>query len=458
MNEAIRTLLDWETRHRLWGLSVLGYPVWSHLRFRVYHRLLGSVLASDRSPGELRRRLWDRAPASAGDLVTKLLPALRHRDIWVLGASAYRRAQPTGSPQSIFVGHLQRQLGERLLFLETNPHNAPRIDEGNVVNFDLLRDSVRIACSRAARALPERLAEPLASLPELGLSARATLKEALFGRAWRQLARLLLRYAQPRAVFVLCAYDQHIPFQMAIRERGVPLIELQHGVIHESHPGYIFGEHDPGLHAPDHLLVFGEHYGELVGRGSRHWRGRWSVAGHPWLASKRAQFSDRRAEELVVIFGQNIPAVQEQVRDCAIGLRAKLPKAVRIMIKPHPAEKNASEHYGHLTSVGIELAAPTADSYELLGRCRTAVSVFSTIALEALAFGCQSVVLRSANWFEDIQRCIDAGMIHAADGADDVARLYDASTRVDQERLARHFFGIGRPELDFEQLIAGLRR
>jgi hypothetical protein len=457
MNEAIKTLLDWETRHHLWRRSVLDYPVWAHLRLGWYHRLLESVLPARGDVSESRRRLWGRAPASAHDLMTKLLPAIRRRDIWVLGNTAYRRTQTAGSPQNIFVGHLQRQLGGRLLFLETNPNNAPRLAEPNVVYLDLLRDSLRIAGTRTARMLPERLAEPFASLPELQKSGREALKEALFGKAWWELGRLLLALGRPRAVFVLCAYDQHIPFQLAIRQCAVPLIEIQHGVIHENHPGYIFGEHDPGLHAPDHLLVFGDHYGELVERGSRHWRGRWSVAGHPWLSAKRQQFSRHETEELVVIFGQNMPAVQQQVRACATGLRARLPKAVRIVVKPHPAEKNSREVYAELPALGIEIAALRADSYELLGRCRMAVSVFSTIAVEALAFGCQSVVLRSKHWFEDIERCIEAGMIQVADGAEDVARLYHGWAKVEQEHVARRFFGIGRPELDFERLIAELR-
>jgi hypothetical protein len=457
MNEAIKTLLDWEARHDLWTREVLGYPVWAHLRFRWYCRLMGSALPVRDDAGESRRRLWGRAPASAHDLMKKLLPAIRRRDIWVLGNSAYRRAQPLGSSQNIFVGHLQRQFGERLLFLETNPNNASPLAEPNVVYLDLLRDALRIGCTRAARVMPERFAAPIASLSELHQCGRDALKEALFGRAWCELGRLLLSLGEPRAVFVLCAYDQHIPFQLAIRQRGVPLIELQHGVIHENHPGYIFGEHEPGPHAPDHLLVFGEHYGELAERGSRHWRGRWSVAGHPWLSAKREQFRQHATEEMVVIFGQNMPAVQQQVRACATGLRAKLPTTVRIVIKPHPAEKNASEFYGELGSLGIEVAAPRADSYELLGRCRLAVSVFSTIAVEALAFGCQSVVLRSNHWFEDIERCIEAGMIQVADGAEDVARLYHGSVKVEQERLARRFFGIGEPELDFELLIKELR-
>jgi hypothetical protein len=457
MNEALQTLLDWEARHQLCSRNVLGYPVWPHLRFRRYHELLGSVLPADSGAQNARRRLWRRAPASARDLFTKLLPEARRRDIWVLASSAYRRAQPVGSPRNIFVGQLERQFGDRLLFLETNSTDAPDLDQANVVYSDLLRDALRIACARAARVLPERLAQPLASMPEVGRDARALLKEALFGRAWQRLARQLVAHAQPRAVFVLCAYDQHIPFQRAARQCGVPVIELQHGVIHENHPGYIFDAAEASGHTPDHLLVFGEHYGELVERASSYWSGRWSVGGHSWLSAKRTQFSGLEPEELVVIFGQNMPPVQRQVAACAARLRALLPRTVRIVVKPHPAERNAAECYAELSLLGVEIASARADSYELLGRCRMAVSVFSTIAVEAIAFGCQSVVLRSTNWFEDIQQAVEAGMLQVADGADEVAQIYQRSPRREQERLARRFFGVGAPDVELEPLIARLR-
>jgi hypothetical protein len=235
------------------------------------------------------------------------------------------------------------------------------------------------------------------------------------------------------------------------------VIELQHGVIHENHPGYVFDTLEPPGHTPDHLLVFGEHYGELVERGSSYWSGRWSVGGHSWLSAKRKQFSGIEPEELVVVFGQNMPPVQQQVAACAARLRALLPRTVRIVVKPHPAERNAAERYAELPPLGVEIASARADSYELLGRCRMAVSVFSTIAVEAIAFGCQSVVLRSTNWFEDIQRAVEAGMIQVADGADEVAQIYQRSPRIEQERLARRFFGIGAPDLELEPLIARLR-
>jgi hypothetical protein len=456
MNGAISALLELERREGLWTRQVLEYPVWAELRLGCYHRLLAEGAAAGGLPRALRRRRsWDRAPASARDIVDKLLPALRQRDIWVLGSTLYRRGDAEGTSRSIFAQHLEEQLGSRLVFLEANATSAERLPAPNVVFLDVLRDLTRTLASRSAGWLPAAWAQGLGR-SELGLDARAVLIEALYGRAWRQVARALFAQGKPRAVFVLCAYGQHIPFQLEARARGIPVIELQHGVIHESHPGYVFGAGAAPQHAPDHLVVFGEHYGRLLEPGSSYWSGRWSVGGHPWLKAKRAAHAERPADDSIVLFGQNVPAVQQRLRALALELRRLLPAKARLVLKPHPAEKNGAEVYAGLAEQGVLIAAPGSDSYELLGRCRVAVSVFSTIAVEALAFRCASVVLRSPYWFEDIRSFVQQGFIQVADGSSDVLRVFREAGPARQSGLDRSLFGVGEPSLDFERLIGTL--
>lgn len=455
MNRAITTLLELELREGLWEREVLGYPVWAELRLACYHRLFEQGAMASPLPQATRRlRSWERLPASARDLSTKLLPALRQRDVWVLGSTRYRRSDAAGVSRSIFCKDLEEQLGERLLFLETNLTHAASSPQPNLVYLDALRDLARSAASRSARWLPAAWAAGL-ERPELGLDAQSVLTEAVYGRGWGQLASALLAQGRPRALIVLCAYDQHIPFQLEARARGIPVIELQHGVIHESHPGYVFGPSLSPPHAPDHLIVFGEHYGRVLESGSAYWAKRWSVGGHPWLKARRTEHEGSAAEELIVLFGQNVPSVQQRLSTLALELRVLLPHA-RVVLKPHPAEKDTSTLYAQLLKAGVEVAPPGSDSYELLGRCRVAVSVFSTIAVEALAFHCASVVLRSPSWFEDIRAFVGAGFLHAADGADDVAQVYRQTEAPHRAGIDRRLFGVGETTLDFARLIEEL--
>ncbi|HTV20769.1 MAG TPA: hypothetical protein VMG12_18925 [Polyangiaceae bacterium] len=451
MNDAIEKLLELERREGLWQREVLGYPVWGELRLACYHRLLGAAATPQSPPrGAWRRRSLQRAPASARDLVSKLPRELARRDVWVLGSTRYRRTDGDGAARSIFAKDLEDQLGSRLLYLETNPSHLERSPAPNVIYLDALRDLCRSVASRSSRWLSPALVNGF-PWAELGLEPEALLGEAVYGRSWRELARALMGWRRPRALVVLCAYDQHIPFQLEARARGIPSIELQHGVIHESHPGYVFGPATPPF-APDHLVVFGEHYGRLLDGGSSYWTGRWSVGGHPWLKAKREQHAGRAPEGSIVLFGQNVPGVQQRLRTLALELRARLP-AARVVLKPHPAEKDVSAVYAAALERGVELAAAGSDSYELLARCRVAVSVFSTIAIEALAFPCTSVVLRSDHWFEDIRAFVAAGFLHAADGALEVERAYRGATGARVGSIDRQLFGVGSPGEDYARLI-----
>lgn len=455
MNSAITTLLDLERREALWAREVLGYPVWGELRLACYHRLLGAGATPQSPPqGDRRRRSLERAPASVRDLLAKLPRELGRRDIWVLGSTRYRRVDASGVARTIFAKDLEEQLGPRLLSLETNLSHLERADAPNVIYLDALRDLCRGVARRSSRRLPAAWARGLGRT-ELGLDANAVLTEAVYGRAWRELARALMSRGRPRALVVLCAYDQHIPFQLEARARRIPIIELQHGVIHESHPGYVFGSSAAPPHAPDHLVVFGEHYGHDLERSSSYWARRWSVGGHPWLKAKRSEHARTPPEDTVVLFGQNVASVRERLSALALELRERLP-TVRLVLKPHPAEEDAAAVYAPLRERGIELAPPGSDSYELLARCRVAVSVFSTIAVEALAFRCVSVVMRSPNWFEDIRTFVAAGFLRAADGADDVEAAYRQFGAARDPDVDHRLFGVGGEALDFERLIAGL--
>lgn len=455
MNRAIESLLELEEQHDLWRRSVLGHRVWPQLRLATYNRLLENQHKAVDATS--RQRALARAPASLRDLTQKLLPALSRHDLWVISSSMYRR-NVEGRALNVFTSELERQLGERLVFLETNPLARPRVAQANVVFTDALYDAARTLAARTARALPEHLASGLPDIPGLGLSAFEVLREAVFGRLWRGVGELLIRTARPRALFVLCAYSHQSPLLLAARAHRIPVIELQHGVIHDSHPGYVFGPSFDPRHAPDRLIVFGEHYGQLLDRHSAYFRGRWAVGGHAWL-KRRAETAQSlrggdRDEPLVVLFGQNVIAVQQQLCDFALALRRACPSQVRILVKPHPAEKSPSTAYAAATEAGVRLASRDDDSYALLSRCRVAVSVFSTIAVEALAFRCSSVVLPSEHWFDELRLLLDAGFVRLASAASDIVSLLDApSVPEERSELARRLFGVGEPRFDFGTLF-----
>ena len=78
-----------------------------------------------------------------------------------------------------------------------------------------------------------------------------------FFEAQRKLFSLMFRIVKPRVVFVT-DYISYAPAIRAAKQRGIKVMEFQHGTIGREHPSYnVDIEIDRGCF-PDYLLVFGQ--------------------------------------------------------------------------------------------------------------------------------------------------------------------------------------------------------
>jgi hypothetical protein len=465
-NRAIQEILELEQRLGLWNERVFGFPAWGLERLRRYRTLKDgqtSTVRQTRLKG-LQQDLSDFR-RSARDLLALAGKLRNQRDVWVLSSTLYRRKGSDGDHPCIFAGDLERQLGERVLYLETNTSHLtiPRAD--NVVRTDAAYWAIRSSARLGHRLLGDSLlANPSPLLDALPASRRGVvLVESLASNALYRLALQLLRAGRPRALFVLCGYHGHLPTQLAARRLGIPVIELQHGIIHESHPGYILPqlpqELERQLYFPDHLVVFGRYFGELLVRHSPRWAGRWSVGGHPVLRQALLQHGHSPPPQLsgpprVVFFSQFEAPIQQQIDRVAAEFAQQSAGRYRISIKPHPREAHAETTYRAALSAGVELLGSTDNSYELLRSTSAAITVSSTLAIEALAYPCRSVALTSSNWTEGMETLIADGYLETAEDGSGLLRLLDTPPRDrDRASVARHLFGIGEPQLDFAALI-----
>ena len=470
-NQAIDRVLRDEESGALWFRDLLGYPVWSLERLRRYRLevLAGDAVAAGASSQPTGR---DRLEAELSALRASLTdlrrggPAERTaagRDVWVLANTTYRRRLPNGDWRCIFADHLRRQLGDRLLFVEFNAARLDSLDRDDVCFIDAVQipllTGARLAAPVVAAAMGISHAETLRAFR--GTSATRLADRALYGRGLLEVARRWIDRAPPTAIFVLCGYTMHGPIQLAARERGIPVIELQHGIVHESHAGYVLptlpAARTRSLPVPDHLVVFGDYFGRTLERESPRWAGRWTVGGHPWLREKRAEATaPRTGKRLLVLFSQYELDVRLQIRDAAAAARRALGAGWRVLLKPHPREADAVAFFAEAVAAGVELAGSSDDSYSLMAQAELAVTSYSTICIEALAFPCRSVVLPSERWTESIADLVASGLIeHAVDGAALAVLAEAPGGGGDRGAVARDLFGIGLPEPDFEAVIAG---
>lgn len=460
---AFQRLLASEQAGALWKLEVLGYPVWPLARLQCYrHELLQGDVAERSGPGVPLR---DRVDRQRVPLAQSLRDVIRQRgfpperDIWVLSTSPYRRRDARGELQCIFALDLERQFGDRLLYLERNTNGLAMPYRSDVRHIDAAHLAAMAAAKAAAIVASRRVvlgAEQARAFAPF--DAEGLCRLALYGRLMEQAAERWIRAVRPSAVFVLCAYQPFIPIQRVVRSHGIPLIELQHGVIHENHPGYILDGAPELPHLPDHIVLFGRYFGEMLDRESPHFRDRWSVGGHRWLAAAATRApASNAARRSILFFSQDDPPVRRLIMDTVRSLAPLLPSALRIVVKPHPREEDAATYWRSLQSERVTIASHLDDGYALLREAAASVCVYSTVALEALAFGCASIVLRSPLWTEDIGVLVQQGVLQVADTATDLFELLlheDAFAQ--REALREALFGLQAPALDYGRLIDDL--
>ena len=471
-NEAILEVLRAEKEGQLWTRRLLGFPVWSLERFRRYrHEVLAfspEAISASTQPSGLNRvkKEWRLFRASLKDLRSGGISrrTTEGRDIWVLSNSRYRKPDEHGVSRCTLTEHLRAQLGSRLLFIEFNSAGIPSQNRPDLCFIDALQLPALVGARLCAPwvALWLRVFRKDFCDAFLPTPARRLADRAIYGRLLLTLSRRWMQKSCPRAVFVICGYNMHTPIQLAARELGIPVIELQHGLISENHSGYVFdGLDDRPLPVPDNLIVFGSYWGKLLERESPYWRNRWIAGGHPWLKRQAEAAHPRKrgtGPRLVVLFGQYEVDTRTRIRTLARDLAERLSKDWQVVIKPHPLEPDCSRFYHSATEAGAELAGPDADPYVMLAQADVTATEYSTIALEALAFPCTSVLLTSDKWTDVLRQGVEEGLLHAAEGVDDLLRVCGKKQDPEgRENLASDLFGVGQPAPDFKAFIEACR-
>lgn len=223
-------------------------------------------------------------------------------------------------------------------------------------------------------------------------------REAAFVRSTMPLARTAIGVIKPRIVLVECGYaPSHMVVQIAAKELGIPVLEMQHGLISDQSLGYQFGiRNDSSLEDspfPDKILVFGDHFKHLLVTNPHIREDMIVSVGYPylWLFLQDRQSLSRAMRESVLITSQ--PGLGGFWSDFAVEVARKTGR--RVTIKPHPAEMDRiGSIFGNALASGlVDVIADQSSLYDLFPRTEFHLSVWSTSHLEAIAFGLKDIVV-----------------------------------------------------------------
>lgn len=195
---------------------------------------------------------------------------------------------------------------------------------------------------------------------------------------------------------------------MPVLPRGFESVELQHGIITEFHPGYIYpkGADNRCKHFFDRtMLVYGEATKKLLIDKSVFTEKQILVIGNPRIKKYKEEFGESKKNRCYILFtsqpfeqdvkGSNyyseiIPYLQDIQKQIAENEKWK---QFRLAIKLHPRENNGIKKKYQENIPGCEVFDNATQLYELLGKSFLHVTVSSTTLYEAALFGTPTILL-----------------------------------------------------------------
>jgi hypothetical protein len=247
-------------------------------------------------------------------------------------------------------------------------------------------------------------------------------KEYSFARASGVVAERYLDRISPKLLLVECGYSpSHMVIQYAAKKRGIPVIEVQHGLIVPDSAGYFFGITDASQLGdspfPDRILLFGSHFKRVLLNNPFLTSIHMDVVGFPflWKIKERYFKTDRSNNS-----GKVLIASQAELAPFFVEL-ASLIKSIdkKVILKVHPSEAGQAEIvYKDLNTQGIKVITSNISIYELLKDVEFHLAVGSMTHLEAIALGVKTIIFAKSGFEKYYGFLTDMGIPTVTDAAE----------------------------------------
>ena len=232
----------------------------------------------------------------------------------------------------------------------------------------------------------------------------------------------LLRKVKCNAVTCTCYYaNWFFPLHKVAMKKGIPVIEIQHGVIN-NHEEYWF-EDDRGInnYTPDYLLTFGEIHNEWI----KLIKGKRAIAiGYPFQEMCIQSLSNLLPDEKeIVIYPDSDPRFEDTICKFIDKISTK---GYHVIIKIHPIEANNVAMWYPLLSQNKNAEIVTSQKegiYYWLKRAKHHVMASTTVGLEAVVFDHTNICIATHIPHDQVQCLLDWGIARGFETDDELQKL-----------------------------------
>jgi hypothetical protein len=251
------------------------------------------------------------------------------------------------------------------------------------------------------------------------------------------LYRRVLDRVDPDVVLTVVSYGRE-PFIEACQRHGVPVVELQHGVLSSYHLGYSFPDGRPKRTFPDYFLSFGEFWERVVALPLPSER--IVPVGYPYLERRVEELARNPATspEQLVFLSQG--TIGQDLSRFAVEFADRNP-AYDIVYKLHPSEYGRwQQECPWLREADLHVVDyPAVGLYELFAASSVQVGVYSTALYEGLQFDLDTYVvdIPGAAYMQELIEMNGATRIESVDELSAALSGGDGIAAVDTDRFFR---------------------
>ncbi|MFT4899796.1 MAG: hypothetical protein ACI9U0_001595 [Flavobacteriales bacterium] len=216
-----------------------------------------------------------------------------------------------------------------------------------------------------------------------------------------------LVFSKTKSIKSLISYSEYSPNQKAVFDafyaNKKETIAIQHGAIHNLHPGYIYTKAEQQENIfPSKLLIWGQYWKDLLSETN------YPIATTKIIGQLRSDvipyLSEKIKKENIIVFAtqpQRDENIRKKVLTDVIEASSKLKKTT-LIIKPHPIEKDDNYFLEIGATLGISVIIDrSTDLYELIAKSTALITCFSTVGIETVYFKKPLIVLDYLN--QDLQ-------------------------------------------------------
>ncbi len=435
--------LEMEDDLALFDFEIGGLIIWERIRSPVFLQIFQETTTGKEKPsGRFSRSKKLRFYLSSLISIRRSPLLSRKKDILIVG-SQRRLLRNDGLWWDIYADPLVNSLEHSYVVIENNmtlEHNKPAKTR-NLKYFDFIDFLAYIKQKIAGKNLVFTESE-LTSIKELREEVKRRFEidinlQHIIGMILSRNKTLfplyvhMLKRIRPKIVLVVCSYGKET-FIEACRQVGIPVAELQHGVISSYHPGYSYPGERKKVTFPDFLLTWGNYWQNVADYPIDD--SQIISVGYPFIEDERSQYSTEKQKKILFISQDRIGDI---ISKFAVELSKNKTHDYHVIYKLHPLEiDDWKTRYPWLIDADIEVIdTKEMTLYQLFAESMVQVGVFSTAIYEGLSFGLRTFLI-DAPGVEYFVPLIETGVVSKVRIAEELVHALidtDQSAEFDSE-------------------------